>query len=68
MSKQKPSINEKMTQLDELLAWFDSDDFELEEAIGRFEDAEKLASSIEQDLSDMKNTITVISQRFDKDK
>lgn len=68
MSKAKPSINEKMSQLDELLAWFDGDSFELEDAVEKFKAAEELAASIEHDLTEMKNTITVISERFDQEK
>lgn len=67
MSKTKPSINEKMRKLDELLAWFDGDEFELEKAVDKFKEAEELAGRIENDLAEMKNTITVISERFDRE-
>lgn len=67
MSKTKPNIREKMAQLDELLAWFDSDDFELEAAAAKFAEAEQLAQAIEQDLMEIKNTVTVVSQRFDQE-
>ena len=68
MSKAKSSINEKMSELDTLLAWFDGDEFELEEAVEKFTQAQELAASIERDLTEMKNTITVISERFDQAK
>ena len=68
MSVKKRSISEKMTHLDELLAWFDGDSFELETALERFEEAKKLAGEIEKDLETVKNNITVISEQFDRDK
>ncbi len=68
MSEKKHSIGEKMARLDQLLAWFDGDDFVLETAIEKFSEAEALASEIEQDLMGVKNTITVVAQRFDRDK
>ena len=56
-----------MDDLSELIAWFDSDDFALEEAIDRFKAAEKLATEIETDLSSFKNDITVLKQKFDSE-
>jgi exodeoxyribonuclease VII small subunit len=68
MSKVNHSIQEKMTKLDELLAWFDGEDFELEAAVEKFKEAKKLADEIEQDLIEVKNTITVVAEQFDQDK
>lgn len=68
MSKVNHSIQEKMTKLDELLAWFDGEDFELEAAVEKFKEAKKLADEIEQDLVEVKNTITVVAEQFDRDK
>lgn len=67
MSEIKHSISEKMAQLDELLLWFDSDDFVLEEAADKFSEAKKMADAIEKELTAVKNTITVMSEQFDKD-
>lgn len=62
------STNDKMSRLDELLAWFDGDDFELESAPEKFLEAKKLADEIEQDLMSIKNQITVVSEQFDREK
>lgn len=64
--KDKASVTEKMAKLDELVAWFDSNGFELEKALDKFTEAQALADEIEHDLTELKNTITVVSQRFDK--
>jgi exonuclease VII small subunit len=65
MSVKKPSIAEKTVQLDELVAWFDGDEFELEQALDKFKAAEKLAAEIEHDLMELKNEVTIIKKRFD---
>lgn len=62
----KPSsIEEKMKQLRELVAWFEGDDFVLEKASEKFNQATRLASEIEKELSELKNTITVLKESFD---
>ena len=61
MSKSNsPSIEEKIVQLEQQVAWFDSEEFVLEEALGRYEVAQKLANEIQQDLATLKNTITQV--------
>ena len=61
------TIEEKMTELNKLVAWFDGDEFVLEQAIDRFKEAERLAEEVKQDLESVKNDIKVIAKRFDKD-
>ncbi len=65
MSDKNKTIQEKMAELQALVNWFQGEDFTLEEAVGKFSGAEKLAETIEKDLSELKNDITVIKQRFD---
>jgi exodeoxyribonuclease VII small subunit len=62
----KLGVAGKIAQLDELVAWFDSDEFELERAIEKFKAAETLAADIEKDLKELKNSIEVVKARFDK--
>lgn len=65
-AKNNLSISEKTIKLNELVEWFDSDDFELEAALDKFAEAQKLASEIESDLLAMKNSITVIKKNFNE--
>ena len=65
MSKNDKTIQEKMNQLSELVAWFESDEFELEAAIEKYKTAEMLADEIGKDLSELKNEITVLKEKFD---
>lgn len=67
MSEKSKTIEQKMDELRAQVAWFDGDEFVLEEAIDRFARAEKLAAEIETDLMSFKNSITVIKRRFDEE-
>ena len=62
--KNNLTITEKTAKLDTLVAWFDSDDFELEKALDKFKEAEQLAAEIEHDLTIMKNNIEVVKASF----
>lgn len=59
------TIQQKIIELDALVAWFDSDEFVLETAIDKFKKAEQLAQTIEKDLNALKNDIEIVKQRFD---
>ena len=61
---QSKSIQEKTAELNELVAWFDSDDFALEQALDKFKAAEKLAQDIERDLTTLRNDIEVVKKSF----
>ena len=63
--KNNMSVKEQMQQLEELISWFDSDDFVLEEAVEKFKSAEVIAEEIRQKLSSLKSDITVLAQKFD---
>jgi len=66
MSKsENKTIAELRSELADLLAWFESDDFTPEAAVEKFKTAEALAETIEKLLMEHKNTITVLKQRFD---
>lgn len=65
MTKNNPSIHDKITTLRELVAWFDGDEFSLEESLGKFEEAEALAREIEEELAALKNEVEVVKQSFD---
>lgn len=64
MSQANKTIQDKMSQLTEMVAWFDSNQFSLEEALSRFKSAEKLAEEIERDLNELKNEVEVLKQKF----
>lgn len=63
--KNKQTVQHKMQALTELVEWFDSENFQLEEAIEKFNQAQHLAKEIEDHLTSLKNEVEVIKQRFD---
>lgn len=67
MSKESKTIQQKITDLTQLVGWFDNDDFTLEAAIDKFKEAEILAATIEKDLTALKNDIQVVKQKFDSE-
>ncbi len=60
-------ISDKLARLDEMIAWFNSDDFSIETAIEHFRETKKLADEIELNLKEVKNEIIVLSEKFDRD-
>ncbi len=65
MTKTSQTIQEKTESLNQLVAWFDSDEFTLEAALDKFKEAEMLAADIEKDLVALKNDIQIVKQKFD---
>lgn len=65
MSTKNKTVQEKMVELSELVAWFQSAAFKLEDALDKYKQAESLAEEIEKDLTKLKNEIKVVKQKFD---
>jgi len=61
------NLNQKIKELDEKVAWFSSDDFELEKAVKEYEETLVLTREIEEDLKNLKNEIEVLDKDFSKD-
>lgn len=58
------TIEQMMAELNERIAWFQGDDFNLDEAKQRFIEARRLAQDITAVLDDMQHDITVLSEDF----
>ena len=65
MTKAK-SFKEKMTELDTLLEWFDSEEVNLDEAVQKYEQALELSKELETELTSAKNKIEVLNKKFSK--
>lgn len=63
MTKSK-TFQQKMTELEELLAWFESDEVQLEGALEKYEAALKLSKELETELTTAKNKIETLNQKF----
>jgi len=59
------SIKEKTEDLNKILAWFNSGDFDIEKAMQKFKEAQKLAIDIEKELNQLKNEIEIVKKKFD---
>jgi len=62
--KHEKTLSEQLHELDEVIAWFDQDDFDLDEALKKFDDGVKLSDEIEARLGKLENNMTVLRQRF----
>lgn len=60
----KKSVGTKIEQLNQNLEWFYGDEFKLEEAANKYQEAAELAKDIEKELETLKNQIEVISKDF----
>ena len=64
--EENKSLNQKISELDQKVEWFYSDDFKLEQATENYKDALKLAKDIEEDLKNLKNEIEILTEDFSK--
>lgn len=64
MTKSDQTIQDKISKLDEAVAWFESDDFELEQASAKLKEAAKLAKEIEESLDTVANDIQQVKRSF----
>ena len=58
------TIEQLMAELNERIAWFQGDDFNLDEAKQRFIEARELSKKITATLEDMRHDIEVLSEDF----
>lgn len=54
------SITDKINQLDREIEWFYGEDFQLDEALERYQTASRLASEIDQDLAELRNQVELV--------
>lgn len=64
-AKNKP-IATQLAELDNLLAWFNQPDIDLDQALQKFETGVALAEAIKKQLASAENKITLIKERFDQ--
>lgn len=66
MSESKKTLTKQLAELDELIAWFDQPDIDLDQALKKFDEGVKLADEIKKQLLEAENKIAILKQRFDK--
>ncbi len=65
--KNKVTTQQKIEKLNELVSWFDSDEFDIDLALDRYTAAERLAAEIDTDLRTLKNHITIVKEQISQD-
>lgn len=65
MSKPSPDLKSELAALDEIFAWFENDDFDIDQAIAKFEEGSALAERVKEKLATLENKITVLKEKFD---
>ena len=58
------TIEQMMAELNERIAWFQGDDFNLDKAKQRFIEARELSKKITATLEDMRHDVEVLSEDF----
>lgn len=64
--KSSKSLQTQLSELDELLAWFEQDDFDVEAALQKYEAGMKLITEISDRLKNVENKVEVLKKRFDQ--
>ncbi len=59
MSSQNQTIKQRVAKLDEALLWFESEDFNVEDAVLKYEEAKNLAEDVIKDLNQIKNNLII---------
>ena len=65
-AKSEESLQQQMAELDELLAWFDQPDIDLDEALTKFDKGIALSEKLKARLEKLENKITILKERFDQ--
>lgn len=64
MSDNKKTIQDMTDELEQLLAWFESDDVTVEHAVEKYKAATELTAAIEERLKTAKNEIKLIKKKY----
>lgn len=62
-SDQELSLDEKITKLNELVAWFESDEFALDSATDKYQQAKDLLVDIEKDINSLEQVFQVVGEK-----
>lgn len=65
-SKKTVDLNQLMAQLDEIVAWFNAGNVDIEQAAKKFDEGVKLAEQIKQRLAETENKVNQIKLKLEK--
>jgi exodeoxyribonuclease VII small subunit len=58
------TVAQKLEKLEELLAWFESEEITVEESLVKYEQALELSKELQAQLENAKNQVEVIKKKF----
>lgn len=65
MANTERDFGAKLTELEKITEWFESDEVDLNEALQKFERGMELADQLKKELETVENRVEKIKQRFD---
>lgn len=65
MSQHNDKLQDLEKQLDAIIVWFNSEDFSVDEALQKYQDASEIVKKIDSILDTHKNNISVLKKKFD---
>ena len=66
MTSKNKTIEERIAALEQAVAWFESDEFTLSEAVERYQQVQQQAAAIQADLAELRHTITIATAQGDQ--
>lgn len=66
MTSKNKTIEERIAALEQAVAWFESDEFTLGEAVERYQQVQQQAAAIQAELAELRHTITVATAQGDQ--
>ncbi len=60
---QELSLDEKIAKLNELVAWFEGDDFVLDSATSKYQQAKNLLADIEKGINSLEQVFQVVGEK-----
>lgn len=61
------NLQSEIEELNKVVEWFESGEFDVAEAIEQYKKAEQIAKKINNDLKSLKNEVSVLKTNFEKD-
>jgi exodeoxyribonuclease VII small subunit len=62
----KQTIAELQTELESIIAWFESEDVDIDKAVAKYEQGLALANELKKRLKEIDNSITKLKIKFDE--
>ena len=63
---EKKTLSQKIKELDTSTEWFYSDDFNLDDAVKKYQEAIGIAKELQKDLNDLQNEVEILTEDFSK--